>query len=152
MRRAALAASLLLIGIGAARAIGDPAEMLPDPAQEARAEHVGRQLRCLVCQNESIEDSGADLARDLRQIVRQRVAAGNTDPQVIAWMVARYGQFVRLRPALSGATLLLWGAPILALCVSVLATWMGGRHRPDPPAPLSVDERARVAALLRPPT
>ncbi len=79
-----------------ARAISDPAEMLANPAQEARAEQIGRQLRCLVCQNESIEDSGADLARDLRGIVRQRVAAGDTDSQITAWMVARYGEFVRL--------------------------------------------------------
>ena len=104
---------------GPALAISDPAEMLPNPAQEARAEQIGRQLRCLVCQNESIEDSGADLARDLRTIVRQRVVAGDTDRQVTAWMVARYGDFVRLRPPFNAVTALLWLSPILALGIGL---------------------------------
>ena len=120
-RHLALASlALLLAGGSVAWAISDPAEALPDPRQEARAEAIGRQLRCLVCQNESIEDSGADLARDLRHIVRQRVAAGDSDAQVVDWVVARYGDFVRLRPPFEWQTVLLWGSPLLALAGSVL--------------------------------
>ena len=88
-----------------------PRELLPDPQQEQRAEAIGEQLRCLVCQNESVEESDADLARDLRRIIRQRVVAGDSDQQVIDWMVARYGDFVRLRPPFNATTLVLWGAP-----------------------------------------
>ncbi len=143
-----LLAALLLAG--PALAISDPAEMLPNPGQEARAEQIGKQLRCLVCQNESIEDSGADLARDLRAIVRQRVAAGDSDGQVTAWMVARYGDFVRLRPPFNAVTALLWLSPVLALAAGLgLAAW-GRRGRPAPAAPLSEAERARLAELTRP--
>ncbi len=131
---------------GHAWALDDPKEMLKNPAQEARAEVIGSQLRCLVCQNESIEDSGADLARDLRAIVRQRVVAGDSDQQIIAWMVARYGQFVRLKPPLTLGTLLLWGTPILGLLIGAAAAWLGRGHR-VPPAPLSEAERAKLAEL-----
>ncbi len=147
LRHAAAATLALTLLAGPALALSDPAEMLRDPAQEARAEQVGSQLRCLVCQNESIEDSGADLARDLRTIVRQRVAAGDTDAQVVAWMVARYGNFVRLRPALESATLLLWGSPFLALLAGLGAAWMARRRPAAGPAPLSESERARLAEL-----
>ena len=152
LRRAALApAFAIVLGLnllgGPALALSDPAEMLRDPAQEARAEQVGSQLRCLVCQNESIEDSGADLARDLRAIVRQRVAAGDTDRQVVAWMVARYGNFVRLRPPLDSATLLLWGSPFLALFAGLGAAWLARRRPAAGPAPLSESERARLDEL-----
>ena len=84
--------------------MSDPAELLPDRAQEQRAEALGHQLRCLVCQNESVEESNADLARDLRRIIRQRVVAGDSDQQVTDWMVARYGDFVRLRPPFNAVT------------------------------------------------
>jgi cytochrome c-type biogenesis protein CcmH len=131
---------------GPAWAINDPREMLKDPAQEARAEAVGSQLRCLVCQNESIEDSQAPLAQDLRAIVRQRVVAGDSDQQIIAWMVARYGQFVRLKPPLTFGTLLLWGTPGLGLLIGAAAAWLGRTHR-VPPAPLSEAERAKLAEL-----
>jgi cytochrome c-type biogenesis protein CcmH len=93
--------AVVLLGIllaPPAYAVSDPAELLPDHTQEQRAEALGHQLRCLVCQNESVEESNADLARDLRRIIRQRVVAGDSDQQVIDWMVARYGNFVRLRP------------------------------------------------------
>jgi cytochrome c-type biogenesis protein CcmH len=132
---------------GPAFAISDPAEMLHDSAQEARAEQVGRQLRCLVCQNESIEDSGADLARDLRGIVRQRVAAGDSDERVVAWMVARYGDFVRLSPPFNAVTLLLWLSPLLALAAGAFAALRGARGRRAEPAPLSSLERQRLAEL-----
>src|SRR5690349_17637131 len=94
----ALLLLLLLAIVTPAHSLSDPSEMLANKQQEARAEAIGHQLRCLVCQNESIEDSGADLARDLRGIVRQRVAAGQSDQQIIGWMVSRYGQFVLLQP------------------------------------------------------
>lgn len=148
MRRLALAVALLAALATHALAISDPSEALKDPAQEARAVAIGKQLRCLVCQNESIEDSGADLARDLRQIVRQRVVAGDTDQQVIDWLVARYGNFVRLRPPLEWSTLLLWASPVLALLVGggiVLAT---RPRRPAPPPPLDAAEQAKLRALL----
>ncbi len=135
-----------------ALAISDPAEMLRDPAQEARAEQVGRQLRCLVCQNESIEDSGADLARDLRGIVRQRVTAGDSDKQVTAWMVARYGNFVRLSPPFNALTAALWLSPLLALLAGLSLALLGRRASRGRAiaAPLSEHERRRLADLTRP--
>ncbi len=142
--------ALLLLLTGPAYAISDPAEMLQNPAQEARAEAVGRQLRCLVCQNESIEDSGADLARDLRKIVRERVVAGDTDAQITAWMVARYGDFVRLRPPFNAVTALLWLSPLLAVAIGLGLALLGRRSRPTPATPLSDAEQARVAELTRP--
>ncbi len=150
LRRAALLAGLLLVLVGPAHAISDPAEMLRDPAQEARAEQIGKQLRCLVCQNESIEDSGAGLARDLRGIVRQRVAAGDTDAQVTSWMVARYGDFVRLRPPFNAVTALLWLSPVLAVAIGLGLAALGRRSRPLLLPPLSEAERARLADLTRP--
>ena len=128
-------------------AVDSPREMLPNPAQEARAEAIGQELRCLVCQNESIEDSGADLARDLRKIVRQRVAAGDSNQQVVAWMVARYGDFVRLKPPFDAQTLLLWGSPVLALAAGVIAVAAARRPPAAAPAPLTDEERRRLAEL-----
>ena len=134
-----------------AYAISDPAEMLPDKTQEARAERIGQQLRCLVCQNESIEDSGADLARDLRKIVRQRVAAGDNDQAIMDWMVARYGDFVRLRPPFEPLTLALWGSPVIALLIGAGAVWATRRRATGtPPAPLDVVEEAKLRTLLEP--
>ncbi len=148
-KKKAFLALFLLLSTTQAQAISDPREMLPNPAQEARAEQVGSQLRCLVCQNESIEDSNADLARDLRAIVRQRVAAGDTDAQIMAWMVARYGNFVRLRPPLTAATFLLWFAAPFALLAGAGATLLGRRHRQAAPPPLTEAEQARLAELSR---
>jgi cytochrome c-type biogenesis protein CcmH len=147
--RHAVLALLLMGGLGAgsAWAISDPKEMLPDPKQEARAEAIGSQLRCLVCQNESIEDSNADLAKDLRAKVREQVKAGRSDSEIMAWMVARYGNFVRLRPPLVPATLLLYASPVLALLAGFGAVLLGRRRQPDPPAPLTEAERARLAEL-----
>ncbi len=130
-------------------AVSDPAELLPDRAQELRAEALGQQLRCLVCQNESIEDSNADLARDLRRIIRQRIVAGDSDRQVIDWMVARYGDFVRLRPPFNAMTLMLWGAPVIALLGGTAAALIARRRRPPDPAPLDDAERQRLADLLK---
>jgi cytochrome c-type biogenesis protein CcmH len=146
----AFGAALLLGPVPAALAVSSPAEMLPDRAQELRAETIGHQLRCLVCQNESVEDSEADLARDLRRIIRTRVTAGDSDQTVIDWMVARYGNFVRLRPPFDFSTLLLWGAPVIALLAGATAVLFGRRRAAAPPPPLSAEERARLSELLKP--
>jgi cytochrome c-type biogenesis protein CcmH len=146
----ALVALLLLPLATPALAVSNPAEMLPDRPQELRAEAIGHELRCLVCQNESVEDSDADLARDLRRIIRTRVAAGDSDQQVIDWMVARYGDFVRLKPPFDAQTVVLWLAPLLALGVGAGAVILSRRRAVAPPAPLSADERRRLAKLIKP--
>jgi len=143
--------SALLLGLllaAPAYAVSDPAELLPNRAQELRAEAIGEQLRCLVCQNESVEQSDADLARDLRHIIRQRVVAGDSDQQVVDWMVARYGDFVRLRPPFNVTTLVLWLAPGIALVGGTVAVFIARRRRPAAVAPLSEAEQQRLANLL----
>jgi cytochrome c-type biogenesis protein CcmH len=143
--------SLLLIAllVSPAHAVSDPSELLANRAQELRAEAIGEQLRCLVCQNESIEQSDADLARDLRRIIRQRVVAGDNDQQVIDWMVARYGDFVRLRPPFNATTLLLWFAPAIAVLSGVTAVVIARRRRAATPEPLSETEQQRLVDLLK---
>ncbi|WP_048846560.1 cytochrome c-type biogenesis protein [Tanticharoenia sakaeratensis] len=133
-----------------ALAVDDPSEMLPNPAQEHRAERIGSQLRCLVCQNESIEDSSAPLARDLRHVVRQHVAAGESDRQIMTWMTQRYGDFIRLRPRLTLETALLWAMPALALLIGVGLAVMSFRRRNTPPPDLTEAERARLTDLSDP--
>ena len=144
------ALALMLLLSGPAWAVADPAEMLADPAKEARAEAIGRQLRCLVCQNESIEDSNADLARDLRRMVRTRLAAGDTDEAATTAIVSRYGDFVRLRPPVNAVTALLWASPVMALGAGLgFALW--SRRRPAlASTPLSDAERTRLADLTGP--
>ena len=148
MTRASVALLALLLA-SPAWAVSDPAELLPDRTQEQRAEALGHQLRCMVCQNESVEESNADLARDLRRIIRQRIVAGDSDRQVIDWMVQRYGNFVRLRPPFNAMTLLLWGAPAIAVLAGIGAAVVARRRRPAPPAPLTDAERQRLADLLK---
>lgn len=145
MRRLALALCLLA---GPALAVGLPSEMLRDPALEQRARDIGHELRCLVCQNQSIEESEADLARDLRRIVRERVAMGEDNAQVVSYVHDRYGDFVLLRPPFTAATALLWGAPFVALGGGLAAILLARRRR-DPLAtpPLTPEEQARLAAL-----
>ncbi|GAN70231.1 cytochrome c biogenesis protein [Acetobacter syzygii] len=132
-------------------AVDDPSEMLADPQQEARAQAIGAQLRCLVCQNESIEDSSAGLARDLRRVVREHVAKGEDNKQVMDWMVSRYGNFIRLKPAFSAGTLLLWAMPVLALLLGVGTAFLFYRRRANaaPPPPLNEEEKARLARLTK---
>lgn len=127
-----------------------PDEVLPDPAQEARARDLSKELRCLVCRNENIDDSDADLARDLRLLVRERIAQGDSDEQAMAYIVARYGEYVLLRPTTKGANLILWiaGPLMLLLGAGVSLAYIRRRQRPDPAA-LSVEERARLAEILR---
>ena len=144
-----IAIMLCFMVASTAFAVSDPAELLPDPAQEHRAEAIGDQLRCLVCQNESIEQSDADLARDLRRIIRQRIVAGESDRQIIDWMVARYGNFVRLRPPFDAMTLMLWGAPAIALLAGAAAASIAWRRRPTAPAPLNDVEQQRLRDLLK---
>lgn len=141
------AAFALCLAAAPALAVSDPAEMLKDPALERRAEQVGSQLRCLVCQNESIEDSNADLAKDLRGLVRQRIAAGDTDQQATEWVVARYGDFVRLRPPVNAMTAVLWGSPVIAVGGGLLAAFLLRRRKPAAAAPLTDAERTRLAEL-----
>jgi cytochrome c-type biogenesis protein CcmH len=142
-------AAILLPLLGPAAAAFEPSERLADPALERRAEALGRELRCLVCQNESIEESGADLAHDLRLLIRRRLAAGDSDRQILDHLVARYGIYVLLDPPFQPATWLLWLMPplLLAGAGGVLAWRARRRPAPEPP-PLSAAEQARAAHLL----
>jgi len=129
----------------------EPNEMLPDPALEARARALSQGLRCLVCQNESIDDSGAPLAHDIRVLVRERIKAGDTDQQVIDFLVARYGEFVLLKPPLSWHTAALWGLPPGLLLIGIVVMVVMARRRAEVPATgaLTPAEEARVEQLLR---
>lgn len=130
----------------------EPNEMLADPALEARAREISRGLRCVVCQNESIDESNAGLAHDLRILVRERLVAGDSDEQVVQYIVDRYGDFVLLRPPVKPATYLLWASPvILLLAAAVLIAIYLRRHRRigAAPPPLTAEEQARVDALLK---
>jgi len=128
-------------------------EMLSDPGLEARARNLSRELRCLVCQNQSIDDSEAPLAHDLRVIVRERLKAGDTDAQVVDFLVARYGEFVLLKPRLSWHTLALWGAPPATVLLAIALLVVVSRRRRNALAPetmnLTSAEEARLAELLR---
>ncbi len=146
--------ALILCSPSAAWAVA-PGEMLSDPKLEARARSIASELRCLVCQNQSIDDSDAPLAKDLRLIVRDRLKEGATDAEVRAYVVARYGDFVLLRPPFKFETLALWGAPLLALLggsYAIYAAFRRSRRSPDAPSPLTPAERARLEALGLPPS
>ena len=150
--RRGLTALLLLLLLAAplpAFAV-NPDEMLADPSLEARARAISAELRCMVCQNQSIDDSNADLARDLRLLVRKRIAAGDSDRQVLDYIVSRYGEFVLLKPRLSEKTWLLWGMPAALLLAGGGAVVFYARRRraPGEVAPLSAEERRRLDELL----
>jgi cytochrome c-type biogenesis protein CcmH len=135
----------------AAHAATSPDEILADPVLEERARNLSRQLRCLVCQNQSIDDSDADLARDLRQLVRERLVAGDSDEEIIAFLTARYGDFVLLKPPVKPATWGLWFGPLAVLLVAAggIVVYLRRRGpRATASAPLSADERARLDALM----
>jgi cytochrome c-type biogenesis protein CcmH len=154
MRRLLLAFTLLLALAPTASFAVRPDEMLKDPALEARARHLSEELRCMVCQNQSIDDSEAPLAHDLRVLVRQRLEAGDSDRQVLDYLVARYGDFVLLRPPFKPETLLLWGLPPVALAIGLGALiLMARRRKPVPTAveALSAEEQARLSTLVGPP-
>jgi cytochrome c-type biogenesis protein CcmH len=151
MIRQLLLAALLVTAIRmpASYAV-EPAERLADPALEARARALSQELRCLVCQNQSIDESNADLAHDLRVLLRQRLAGGDSDQQVLDYIVARYGVFVLLDPPFEPATYLLWaGPPVLVAGAGLFLLLRARRRRPDRELPpLSEAERARAAAIL----
>ena len=155
MMRRRLAFLLVAFAVFAAGAVTPalairPDEVLSDPKLEARARAIGSELRCLVCQNESIDDSDADLAHDLRVLVRQRLVAGDSDEQVKAYIVARYGNYVLLKPPFLAETYLLWIGPALLLIAAGAAAVLYYRRSAaqPPPGPLSPQEQQRIAALV----
>ncbi|WP_028348890.1 cytochrome c-type biogenesis protein [Bradyrhizobium murdochi] len=152
-----IAACVLVVAAalcGPAHAV-QPDEIMADPAKEARARDLSRELRCMVCQNQSIDDSDAPLARDLRLLVRERIASGDSDSQVIDFLVARYGEFVLLKPRFTPHTVLLWLLPPLALAGGGLALWFYSRRRSNTGSAtdpsllhLTEEEQARLERLL----
>jgi cytochrome c-type biogenesis protein CcmH len=151
---AGLVAAIWIAGLSAAYAV-QPDEIMADPVKESRARDLSRELRCMVCQNQSIDDSEAPLARDLRLLVRERIAAGDSDEQVIDFLVARYGEFVLLKPRLNSHTWLLWLLPPLALAGGGFALWAHNRRRSRSGVSedeslfrLSADEEARLERLI----
>ena len=147
-------ALMVALAAPAAHAV-QPDEIMSDPARESRARELSRELRCMVCQNQSIDDSDAPLARDLRLLVRERIASGDSDSQVIDFLVARYGEFVLLKPRFNSHTLLLWLLPPLALAGGGFALWANMRRRSGTNAgedeslrKLTADEEARLERLI----
>lgn len=141
-------ALVLLLAPAPALAV-QPDEVLKDPAMEARARVISEGLRCLVCQNQSIDDSDAPLAKDLRLLVRERLKEGDTNTQVVDYVVARYGEFVLLRPTFGWHTLLLWLSPLLAVGLGAFGIWRLSRRRAPKAETLSEAEAAEVEALLK---
>jgi cytochrome c-type biogenesis protein CcmH len=142
--------ALILCGLFLCAAAPDPADRLPDATQEARARAIFAQVRCVVCQNESIDDSQADLAHDLRQIVRAQVAAGRSDDQIRAFLVERYGAFILLKPPFDAVTAILWGAPFAIVVIGI--GWVAiRRRRPGPVEPLTEDEVKALNTLRNEP-
>jgi cytochrome c-type biogenesis protein CcmH len=141
---------LCLLALGVAAGAVEPRERLADPALEARARAISKELRCLVCQNESIDDSGADLAHDLRVLLRERLQRGDSDQDVRSFLVSRFGQFVLLRPPVEPATYALWFGPPLVLLLAALAVAARLRRRggAGAPSPLSDSERGRLTRLI----
>lgn len=146
---AGLVLGFVLLASGSAFAV-KPDEMLSDPALEARARSLSAGLRCMVCQNQSIDESDADLARDLRVLVRDRLKAGDSDTQVIDYVVSRYGEFVLLKPQFNLRNALLWGTPLLLLLGGGTFVFLSARsRRRQEPAALSKDEQEALDAILR---
>lgn len=138
----------VLLALSAPAFAVNPDEMLADPGLELRARDISAELRCLVCQNQSIDDSDADLARDLRLLVRERLTAGDSDEQVRQYLVDRYGEFVLLRPRLEAKTILLWSTAPLLLLIGLIAIVVAARRRqPEPDEPLSPEEAQALSAL-----
>ncbi len=150
---ASLVALALLLTVPLAHAV-QPDEIMTDPAKEARARTLSRELRCMVCQNQSIDDSDAPLARDLRLLVRERITTGDSDKQVLDFLVARYGEFVLLKPRFELHTLLLWLLTPLLLVFGGIALWWHHRRRgndvdgDEDVMTLSADEEARIERLI----
>jgi cytochrome c-type biogenesis protein CcmH len=151
MRPFLLLVTLLLACVSNVALAVQPDEILKDPALEARARNLSRELRCMVCQNQSIDDSEAPLARDIRVLVRERLTKGDSDQQVIDYLVARYGEFVLLKPRFEWATALLWGLPPAALLVGMIGLVVVARRHKSvsiEPATLSADEQSRLSTLV----
>jgi cytochrome c-type biogenesis protein CcmH len=144
--------AVLLAVAGPAVAV-QPDEVLPDPALEERARDISAGLRCVVCRNESIDESNATLARDLRLLVRERLVAGDTDEQVVAYVVDRYGEYVLLRPTMTGSNIVLWLAPAAFILIGGVLSLIYIRRRASSTAPgetaLSPEEKARLKDLLQ---
>ena len=151
LRRLALAVVFVLTTLPAAFAV-QPDEILSDPELEARARVLSAQMRCLVCQNQSIDDSDAPLAKDLRVLIRERLVQGESNAQVVDYLVSRYGEFVLLKPRFNARTLLLWGGPFAILLIGSLVIFMRRRKGSGlsvPEQALSADEQARLDDILR---
>ena len=150
MRFALILLVTLALLAPAARALAvQPDEMLPDPALETRARGLSKELRCMVCQNQSIDDSDAPLARDLRLLVREHLRAGETDRQVLDFLIARYGEFVLLRPRFAPHTALLWLTPLGVLVIGALGIAMSARRQRSSEGNLTADEEGRLAEILQ---
>ena len=146
---AALLVLMLAFGFAGSALAVKPDEMLADPALEARARTLSEGLRCMVCQNQSIDESDADLARDLRILVRQRLVAGDTDQQVMDYVVSRYGEFVLLKPRFDLRNALLWGTPAILLFAGAIFIVLSARSRRPVSTALSSDEQAALDKMLR---
>lgn len=144
MRRLAHTFVFLLLAVTTPAHSVEPGEALQNPALESRARALSSELRCLVCQNQSIDDSQAPLAKDLRLLVRERLSAGDSDVEIMAFLVARYGDFILLKPPLKAGTLLLWGAPALVVGLGALTLLLKSRRRRQ-----GAEAGAEVAALTR---
>lgn len=158
IRKTLLGALALAVWLPVAALAVEPDEILTDPALEARAREVGKQLRCVVCQNQSIDDSNAELARDMRVLVRERIQAGDSNDQVVAYMVDRYGDFVLLDPPFKASTVVLWVGPGVIAVLGALGVVLFYRRRKDadgaPAGPakaeaLTDEERRRLDELLK---
>lgn len=148
MRRLLAALTLGFLLIVPAGAV-EPDEILKDPALEARARELSAGLRCMVCQNQSIDDSAAPLARDLRVLLRERLSAGDTDEEVTAYLVDRYGEFILLRPRFAAHTMVLWLGPALLFGMAALGLGIAARRRRvSEPEPLTADEEDRLQELI----
>lgn len=154
MKALALGLALTLLTALSAVAV-NPSEVLKDPGLEKRARALSQNIRCLVCQNQSIDESNADLARDLRVLVRERLTAGDSDTEILDYLITRYGDFVMLKPPFKGSTYILWFGPILVFVIAATGLVIFFRRRQtqlvesgDAPPRLSKDERERLTRLL----
>ena len=150
MKRIVLALALLFGALSHPAFAVNPDEVLADPVLEARARAISAELRCMVCQNQSIDDSNAELAKDLRLLVRDRIKAGDSDSQVMDYIVSRYGEFVLLKPPMAFNTVLLWGMPVLLLLVGgvVIVRQVARRRQLQPAVPLSAEEEKALGEIL----
>jgi cytochrome c-type biogenesis protein CcmH len=149
MRLVRLAALSALVALAAPAFAVEPDEVMKSPALEARARALSEELRCMVCQNQSIDDSEAPLARDIRILIRQRIAEGESNDAVRSYLVSRYGDFILLKPPLKAETLLLWLSPVLTLGAGLLAVLLARRKLPPATRDLSPEEEAQLAALTK---